>query len=63
MGNGWFVCNIVECFEEECEFWLDYFEYVGFGEFSDEELMIIMVDDVGRLVELLLCGFGFLVWV
>ncbi|MEQ0576031.1 type VII secretion system ESX-3 AAA family ATPase EccA3, partial [Mycobacterium tuberculosis] len=57
-GNGRFVRNIVERSEEEREFRLDHSEHAGSGEFSDEELMTITADDVGRSVEPLLRGLG-----
>ncbi|OBK51273.1 type VII secretion AAA-ATPase EccA [Mycobacterium kubicae] len=57
-GNGRFVRNIVERSEEEREFRLDHSEHAGTGEFTDEELMTITAEDVGRSVEPLLRGLG-----
>ncbi len=57
-GNGRFVRNIVERSEEEREFRLDHSEHAGTGEFSDEELMTITAEDVGRSVDPLLRGLG-----
>lgn len=57
-GNGRFVRNIVERSEEEREFRLDHSERAGSGEFSDEELMTITAEDVGKSVEPLLRGLG-----
>lgn len=57
-GNGRFVRNIVERSEEEREFRLDHSERAGTGEFSDEELMTITVEDVSKSVEPLLRGLG-----
>lgn len=57
-GNGRFVRNIVERSEEEREFRLDHSEHAGTGEFTDEELMTITAQDVGRSVDPLLRGLG-----
>jgi type VII secretion ATPase EccA len=57
-GNGRFVRNIVERSEEEREFRLDHSDHAGTGEFSDEELMTIIDQDVENSVEPLLRGLG-----
>jgi type VII secretion ATPase EccA len=57
-GNGRFVRNIVERSEEEREFRLDHSEHAGTGEFSDEELMTIIDQDVSNSVDPLLRGLG-----
>ncbi|MGH3578249.1 MAG: AAA family ATPase, partial [Mycobacterium sp.] len=55
-GNGRFVRNVVEKSEEEREFRLDHSEHAETGEFTDEELMTIIADDVSNTVPPLLEG-------
>ncbi|MGB8387167.1 type VII secretion AAA-ATPase EccA [Mycobacterium sp.] len=57
-GNGRFVRNVVEKSEEEREFRLDHSEHAETGEFTDEELMTITVEDVRNSVGPLLQGLG-----
>ncbi len=57
-GNGRFVRNVVEKSEEEREFRLDHSEHAETGEFTDEELMTISVEDVRNSVAPLLRGLG-----
>lgn len=57
-GNGRFVRNVVEKSEEEREFRLDHSEHAETGEFTDEELMTITVEDVRNSVTPLLQGLG-----
>jgi ESX secretion system protein EccA len=57
-GNGRFVRNVVEKSEEEREFRLDHSAHAETGEFTDEELMTITVEDVGNSVQPLLQGLG-----
>ena len=57
-GNGRFVRNVVEKSEEEREFRLDHSEHASTGEFTDEELMTISVEDVRNSVAPLLRGLG-----
>ncbi len=57
-GNGRFVRNVVEKSEEEREFRLDHSEHAETGEFTNEELMTITVEDVRSSVEPLLQGLG-----
>ncbi|ODR12252.1 type VII secretion AAA-ATPase EccA [Mycobacterium shimoidei] len=57
-GNGRFVRNLVEKSEEEREFRLDHSEHAETGEFTDEELMTITVEDVRNSVGPLLEGLG-----
>jgi type VII secretion ATPase EccA len=57
-GNGRFVRNVVEKSEEEREFRLDHSEHAETGEFTDEELVTISVEDVRNSVAPLLRGLG-----
>jgi type VII secretion ATPase EccA len=57
-GNGRFVRNVVEKSEEEREFRLDHSEHAETGEFTDEELITIIDQDVRNSVEPLLRGLG-----
>lgn len=57
-GNGRFVRNLVERSEEEREFRLDHSELAGTAEFSDEQLMTIAAEDMGKSVVPLLRGLG-----
>jgi type VII secretion ATPase EccA len=57
-GNGRFVRNVVEKSEEEREFRLDHSQHAETGEFTDEELVTIIAEDVRNSVEPLLQGLG-----